>query len=220
MKLKDSSSFLMRMFSALTVLLLSIQDLCAQDEFEEVRVLDHPRYSLTKRIALDAELSFLPLDAYYKPLMIDVAASYQLTDWFAWEVARLSWSLTNYDTGLNSSINARIEDFTEEPVDTKIDQSFEKLKYKISSTAFFNLLYSKSNFFNQAIVYHYWQAGLGFGFYDLDFEKQQSLDVVLRARFFINRNFMLNLRGGHSFGFNSKAPKNISFLSLGGGFAF
>ncbi|PIR23894.1 MAG: hypothetical protein COV44_00330 [Deltaproteobacteria bacterium CG11_big_fil_rev_8_21_14_0_20_45_16] len=215
--MRNLHSYLLLILGA-SLLSTSLQ---AQDEFERVEVLDHPRFSLTNRLVIDADLSFLPLDAYYKPILVDIAASYQFTDWFSWEVARLSWSLTNYDTGLNDVIQAKIQEEAEDPtIRTTTDQSLKDTTYKVSSTGFINLLYSKSNWFNNAVVYHYWQAGVGFGMYQLDYEMQQTLDLVLRARFFLNEHFMLNIRGGHSFGFNSNAPKNISFLSLGGGFAF
>jgi|GEM_PF-5092717 len=193
----------------------------AQDEFEKVQVLDHPRYSLTHRFLVDAEFSFLPLDAYYKPIMLEVATSYQFSDWFSWEIARFGYAIYNYDTGLNNAIQAKIQQEANDPsIRTVTSTDLKNTKFKASSTAFLNLLYSKSNWFNQLVVYHYWQAGVGFSYYDLDQHKQLSMDLVLRARFFLNKHFMLNLRGGHSFGFSSKAPRNISFLGLGGGFAF
>jgi hypothetical protein len=80
-------------------------------------------------------------------------------------------------------------------------------------------------------VYHYWQAGIGGSFWDFDSstradntklkaQRQYAADLILRARFFVNENFMLNIRAAHSIGFNSKAPSNMIQLGLGGGFAF
>src|SRR5437868_4944948 len=80
----------------------------AQDEFEKVEVLDHPHYSLTKRISLGAEFTYLPLDAYYKPMLIEGTLSYQFTDFLSWEVGRFGYSLANYNTGLSANINQQL----------------------------------------------------------------------------------------------------------------
>lgn len=196
------------------------KEIHAQDEFESVEVLDHPRFNLNRRFVLDAEMTFLPLDAFYKPLLLDAALSYQFLDWFNWEIVRGSFPIYTHDTGLNNQIKAAIEAETSQPYDVNTSEDIKEMKYKVGTAGIFNLLYSKSNFFNQAVVYHYWQAGIGFSFWDLDIEKQQTVDLILRARFFLNEHFMLNLRMAHSIGFNSDAPVNIIQLGGGAGFAF
>jgi hypothetical protein len=92
------------------------------------------------------------------------------------------------------------------------------------------MLYSKSNFFNMGVVYYYWQLGGGFSFYDMGnkkdaagkehYQHQQGVDLAMRIRFFINNHFTVNVRGGHTIGFSSDVPNNITFLSLGVGFAY
>lgn len=198
----------------------------AQDEFERVEVLDHPRFSLNNRVVVDTEFSWLPLDAYYKPIVFELAGSYQFSNWFSWEIVRLGMSINNYDTKLNdqvaSLVNSEIERVSpgaEQFTGTTSDD-LKEFKYKVGSALFTNLLYSKSNFFNQAVVYHYWQAGAGMTYFDLDQEKQYTADLILRARFFISEHLVLNLRGGYSYGFNSKAPASIFFLGGGAGYAF
>lgn len=191
----------------------------AQDEFEEVKVLDHPKYSLTGRFSVDADIVYLPLDAYYKPILGEIAVSFQPVDWFSWEVGRFGYSLTNYDTGFYTIINNRLAGTGKEfdPNDPTLIN--KDLRFHASSTGYFNLLYSKSNFFNQAIVYHYWQLGTGVSYYDFKQKSQTALDIVLRARFFFHKHFMVQIRGGHSIGFNEDTPGNITFLGLGVGFA-
>ncbi|TVQ77928.1 MAG: hypothetical protein EA369_08115 [Bradymonadales bacterium] len=196
----------------------------AQDEFEFVQVLDEPRYSLTKRFHFDLEISSLPLDAYYKPLMIELGASYQLSDSFSWEMARFSYPLFVHDTGLNRSVENLVNPLQEELDKTELyrgttSKELKDIRYKVSSTLFLNLLYSKSNWFNQQIVYHFWQVGAGPFYSDMKHEKQYGVDLAARVRFFIDNRWMLNLRGGMGFGFNSKAPRQILFFSVGGGFA-
>lgn len=222
-------AFVLRFLSLGTlVLFCNASNLFAQDRFEKVEVLDHPRYSLNKRLVLDAEFTFLPLDAYYKPLLLDGALSFQFFDWFSWEVIRAGFPIYNHDTGLNSTfeaivdneVNSRVAEEDEIEFTNVGGQQLKDFKYRLGSTAFLNLLYSKSNWFNTGIVYHYWQAGIGGSYYDLGSVSQQSLDLVLRVRFFLNNHFMFNLRAAHSIGFKTDAPRNITSLGLGAGFAF
>lgn len=202
-------------FFALSIFSTQIQ---AQDEFEYVEVLDHPRYTLNDRLSFDAGFSFLPLDAYHKPMMFELAASYQFSDWIAIEIARFGYTIFNHDTGLNASVAQQI-DPNNPNLENVSGQELEDLRFRAGSAAFLNLLYSKSNWFNTSIVYHYWQAGLGFSYWDMDKTSQTTADLLIRVRFFINNNFMFNFRVGHSIGFKSSAPKNISLIGLGGGFA-
>jgi hypothetical protein len=203
----------------------------SQDEFEYVQVLDDPRYSLTNRFHFDLELTSLPLDAYYKPLMMEGSLSYQMSDRFSWEAIRLGYPLMVHDTGLNRSVERAVDGALEEALaDVNEDvtvtgfrsdtsKELRDIRYKASSTLYLNLLYSKSNWFNQQIVYHFWQVGAGPFFADMKSEKQYGVDLSARVRFFLTQNWMLNLRGGMGFGFNSKAPTQLLFFSIGGGFA-
>lgn len=217
-------------FSCL-VLLCSISikplTLTAQDRFEEVEVLEHPRFSLRERFVVDAELSFLPMDAHYKPILLDIAASYQIFDWLTLEPVRLGLSLHNHDTGLTGAFETTVQnELLDQGVENpdnfvlKSGQDLKNLRYRLGSAGLLNMLYSKSNLFNLSVVYHYWQTGLGFSYYNMDKADQISLDLIMRVRFFINNNWILNLRGSHSFGFSQDAPQNISSLGFGGGYAF
>ncbi len=191
----------------------------AQDEFEQVQVLDRPRYSLTRRADFVLDGSFLPLDGYYKPLMIEAGFNFQPFDWLSWEVGRFGWSFYNHNTGLGDSINNLLK--SEGSTKTVSGLELKDTRFHASSTAFFNLLYSKSNFFNTRVVYYYWQIGSGVSYYDFQHGKTQTgLDLAMRIRFFINENYTFNVRGGHTLGFSSDVPNNITFLSLGVGFAF
>lgn len=196
------------------------QEAFAQDEFEKVEVLDFPRFSLTKRFTLDLDLTFLPLDAYYKPLLIDVAGSYQFNDWFTLEALRFGVSLLEHDTGLASAIQTETREAGAEFIVSPEDQRLREMQWRIGSAGMFNLLYSKSNWFNSSIVYHYWQAGAGMTYWGLDSKNQISLDLIVRARFFLNDTFTINIRGAHSIGFKSDAPQNITQLGVGTGIAF
>jgi hypothetical protein len=206
----------MKIFTSLmtAILFLGINfSLQAQDEFESVRVLDNPRFSLTDRLVLDTEFSFFPLDGYYKPVFLEVAASYQWNDFISIEPVRFGYAIYNHDTGLKKAIEAKTSTVL-------ADEPLKDMRFHVGTAGYVNLLYSKSNFFNSAVVYHYWQAGAGVSYYDLDKESQMGLDLMLRVRFFLNENLTLNVRGGHTIGFQSPAPKNMSFLGMGVGVAF
>jgi hypothetical protein len=161
-----------------------------------------------------------------------VAGSYQFNNYISWEFARIGFPIYKHNTKLNKQIESVVRDQTgDNSLALTTDDRMNKFNFRVGSSVYFNLLYSKSNFFNKAVVYHYWQAGLGASFWDFDSsvrpdgkklkaQRQYAADLNLRARFFLNENFMINLRFAHSIGFNSKAPSNMIQLGLGGGFAF
>lgn len=222
-----------RLFYSLHLLLIFVifQDISAQDRFERVEVLDHPRFSLNKRVVLDADLTFLPVDAYYKPLITDVVLSYQFSNWVSWEVIRAGFPIHNFDSGLNGSfetiVNQEVNSAYNELGSDKTSnfqnvsgQDLKDFKYRLGSMMFLNLLYSKSNWFNRKTVYHYWQAGLGGSYYDFGDESQQTIDIALRARFFLTEHFIFNFRIAQSIGFNKKTVRQMTQLGTGFGFAF
>lgn len=191
----------------------------AQDEFETVEVLDRPRYSLTDKIVLDVDLTFLPLDGYVKPIFAEVAASYQLNDFFTIEPVRFGYAFYNHDTGLKKSVERAASASTGKSVSIE-ESALANMRYHLASSAYVNLLYSKSNLFNTGVVYHYWQLGGGVSYYDMDKKNQIGLDLEMRVRFFLNDRTTFNIRGGHTIGFKTDAPDNMTFLGLGVGFAF
>lgn len=193
-------------------------------ESDPVKIMENPKYSLLERWTLDLSFTSLPLDAFYKPFLAELGTSYQFNDYFSWDVVRFGLNLSSFDTGLKSEIerettNKASADGTRRVV-TLDPMSIKDLRFRISSHGYANVLYSKSNLFNKKIVYHQWQLGGGLSYYDMDSERQTALDLALRVRFFIDNKWIMNLHGGHSIGFQSKAPKNIMFLGLGIGYAF
>jgi len=194
-------------------------ELRAQDEFEAVEVLDSPRYSLTGKFTFDLDLTFLPLDGYVKPTMAEVAVSYQLNDFLAFEPLRVGYAFYNHDTGLKKSVDRAASVVAGRNVETG-ESPLKDMRYHLGTAVFANLLYSKSNLFNTGIVYYYWQVGSGISYYDMDEKKQIGLDLQMRVRFFLNDRTTLNIRGGHTIGFKSDAPDNLTFLGVGVGLAF
>lgn len=218
---------MMKMISILSLVLTTVAgSLFAQEQkpLDDVKVLEHPRYSLLDRLTLDLTFTSLPLDAFYKPFLVEVGASYQFHELFSWDVIRFGYSLGNLNTGLKKSIeNEANRELEEKGISQDIsleDGALKKMRYRISSHGFVNILYSKSNLFNRAIVYHQWQLGTGLSYYDMDKKSQIAIDLEARVRFFVNDQWLVHVHGGHSIGFKSGAPKNIMTLGAGVGFAF
>lgn len=195
--------------------------LTAQDD---VRVLEHPRYSLLDRVTLELSFTSMPLDAFYKPILVEVGASYQFHELFSWDIVRFGYSLGNLDTGLKKSIeNEANQTLKSQGVTKNVrleDGALKNMRFRVSSHGYANVLYSKSNLFNRTIVYHQWQIGTGFSYYDMDKKNQIALDLEARVRFFIDNKWLVNIHGGHSLGFKSGAPSNIMTIGAGLSYAF
>lgn len=186
---------------------------------DPVRVLENPKYSLKEKFHIDLNLMNLPLDAYYKPLTAELAGSYQFNDFLTWEALRIGINMASIGTGLKSDIESQLPQ-GQNKLTIEGSEDMKNLRYYMGSTAYLNLLYSKSNFFNRKIIYHQWQVGAGPTFVDMDEEKQFGLEFSVRVRFFIDDRFNANIRLGHSIGLTNDHQRNISFIGLGGGIAF
>ena len=184
--------------------------LYAQDA---VKVVESYRYSLKDRVTIDFGVSSLPLDAFKKPLQVDLGVSYQFSDFFTWDVVNAGYTFLNFDTGLKSDI----EDQTEVEVD---EGSIKDLSFRVSSRGYLNLLYSKSNWFNRGIVYHLWQVGTGATYFHMGKKKQIGADLVVRGRFFLSDHVTFNVTAGHSIGIRSSGPRGIMNVGLGFSYAF
>jgi len=159
------------------------------------------------------------LDAFYKPLLLDVGLQYQLSDLISFDILRFGYSAINLNTGLQTSIENEVTKDIGRNVDLE-NRVFKDFRFRVSSDVYLNLLYSKSNFFNRKIVYHQWQVGGGLSYFDFKSKKQVAVDLAARVRFFIDNNWLFNINLGHSIGFNSGAPQQIMSIGIGGGFAF
>ena len=197
-------------FVALAFLSQFEWSLSAQDA---VKVVESYRYSLKDRVTIDFGVSSLPLDAFKKPLQVDLGVSYQFSDFFTWDVVNAGYTFLNFDTGLKNDI----EDQTEVEVD---EGSVKDLSFRVSSRGYLNLLYSKSNWFNRGIVYHLWQIGTGATYFHMGKNKQIAGDVVVRGRFFLNDHVTFNVAAGHSIGIRSSGPRGIMNVGLGFSYAF
>jgi len=200
----------MRIWSAAVLWVFFSFSLSAQDKYQDVKVVEDRHFSLTKRFFLDLDFSALPLDAYFKPLVVEGAIGYQFHDLWGWEVIRAGYSLSNFDTGLAKDIERDVDAKPRLP-------SIENFRFKLASIPYVNLFYSKSNLLNLKVMYHQWQIGAGPSYYDMDGKNQFALDFVGRGRLLITEHVMLNLHVGYSLGFKSDASQHIMFLGVGAG---
>lgn len=180
---------------------------------ESARVVESYRYSFENRFVMDIGLSALPLDAFRKPVQVDLGLSYQFTEFFTWDILNAGYTFFNADTGLKGKIEREASNNASQV--TVNEGSLKDLSLRLSSRGYLNLLYSKSNWFNRGIVYHLWQVGAGISHFSIEDGKLISFkeriitaDLNLRGRFFINDQMTFNVTAGYS----ARLPK----LSTGG----
>jgi len=91
------------------------------------------------------ELSFgvgvLPIDAFYKGLLAQVAYTYHFSDSFAWQIGRAAYS-KNVDTGLRTQLQ---RDFGVLPT------AFDQVEWMVGSDLMWSPFYGKSSFLNRSV---------------------------------------------------------------------
>ena len=91
------------------------------------------------------ELSFgvgvLPIDAFYKGLLVQVAYTYHFSDSFAWQIGRGAYS-KNVDTGLRTQLQ---RDFGVLPT------AFDQVEWIVGSDVMWSPFYGKSSFLNRSV---------------------------------------------------------------------
>jgi len=94
---------------------------------------------------LNHELAFgvgvLPLDAFYKGLLLQLSYTTHFSDHLAWQVARGAYSY-NVDTGLRKQL---IRDFSVNPT------AFEEVQYMVGSDIIWSPFYGKTAFLNKSV---------------------------------------------------------------------
>ena len=202
-------------YSLLVFVAVSLSSLqAAEDIFEKARVLDHPRYPVSEKWTASAGFSWLPLDPYFKPILLEAAVSYHFSDFYGWEIARAGFSIWNFDTGLEDSIEIQSN--------TTIQSGlyFNDAQFKVGTSGLVHLLYSKSNFLNRSIVYHYWTLGLGPSLVYCKNKNFLGLEASALVNFFLASQATLQLRGAYMLGFSGTQGINIVSLGAGGGWVF
>lgn len=186
----------------------------SDDVFERAQVLDNPRYPLQKRFMGDLGISWLPQDSFYKPIFVEATGTYSWSDFWGVE-ARAGYILTANGTGLQ----AQLEKETGQKVETE-GVLYKDAQMKLGASALMHFFYSKSNFFNRAIVYHFWSLGLGPAFLKTEKKSQFGAEASLLVRVVLWERSMLNLRFAYMRGFQSGLAKDVISVGMGAGWLF
>jgi outer membrane beta-barrel protein len=131
------------MRSLVLVLLLSPLAAVAADDESPARVSVVQRRQYTLRHELSLSGGFLPLDAFYKGVTVNVGYTYHFNDHFAWRVARGTYD-KSFDTGLKQQIQNQFGLDTSE---------FPVVQWMVGSDLVWNAFYGKTAFMN-AFVLH------------------------------------------------------------------
>jgi hypothetical protein len=185
------------------------------DEYDKVKVLEDRQFNVDKKYSFHLGIEHLPMDAYYKPLVLDIGGSYRINDHFIWEVAHFGWSLSNLNTGLQKDIETQTNGYRYDPPPV-----MKKFRFDTGSKIYWDFLYGKSNFTNRKVIYHQWLLGGGFNYFYMTRKSQIAAEVSLKVNFFVSEHYSIFIRGAHNIGFLKGAPKNITVLGLGAGFSF
>ena len=124
------------------VLLASVGRARAEEENPAAaQVVQRRQYQLKHELTVSA--GFLPLDAFYKALTVNVGYTYHFNPHFAWRVARGTFSKP-FSTGLRKEIEGQyglqVTDFPE-------------VHWIVGSDLVWNALYGKAAFMNSALLH-------------------------------------------------------------------
>lgn len=124
---------------------LSIGSLPLSDEaFDAPKIvavenkLFNPKYDLT------VDVSFLPIDAFFKGIAPGMTFTYAFTPFLSWEVARLHYS-QNQDTNLKNDL---INNFNVRPQGV-----LDTIESTVSSNIVYTPIYSKNLLFNTSLIH-------------------------------------------------------------------
>src|SRR4051812_30209184 len=132
----------MRSLVLVLLLLAPLAAVAADDESPaRVSVVQRRQYTLRHELTLSG--GFLPLDAFYKGVTVNVSYAYHFNDHFAWRVARGTYD-KSFDTGLKLQLQNQFGVQTTE---------FPVVQWMVGSDIIWNAFYGKTAFMN-AFVLH------------------------------------------------------------------
>ncbi|MBC7794072.1 MAG: outer membrane beta-barrel domain-containing protein [Clostridia bacterium] len=161
-------------------------------------------------------IGILPLDAFYKGAVIDASYTYHFSDFWAWEMANVGYSL-NVDTGLENEL------LTEYNVRTT-QQDGGKITLIGTSSLVVKPLFGKLSLFNSTKVFSETYFVLGMGPVRLERDGRgtfyYALDVGMGFRFWATQAFSLRFDIRDYLIFNSAAPQNGLLFQLSASFNY
>jgi outer membrane beta-barrel protein len=161
-------------------------------------------------------LGVLPLDAFYKGMVIGAAYTYHFSDFWAWEMANLNYSL-NIDTGLQGQL---LDKYGVRPV----DQAGGRVTLIGTTNLVVKPLFGKFSAFNISKVFAETYFVGGGGPIRLEREGRGTFyftaDLGVGIRFWVARAFSLRFDVRDYLIFNGAAPSNALMFMLSASFNY
>ncbi len=206
----------------LFVLALSLAPVVAHAEAQPDIETDAPRvfsiqprpYRLGHEFSLG--LGVLPLDAFYKGAVIGAGYTYHFSDFWAWEMANLNYSL-NIDTGLEAEL---LDRYGVRPVDS----AGGKITLIGTTNLVVKPLFGKFSVFNLSKVFAetYFVAGGG----PIRLERDGrgtfyfTADIGVGIRFWVVKAFSIRFDVRDYLIFNDALPQNALMFMIGASFNY
>jgi outer membrane beta-barrel protein len=115
----------------------------ADDDEAPARVSVVQKRQYTMRHEIQVSGGFLPLDAFYKGVTVNVGYTFHFTDHFAWRVARGSYDKA-IDTGLKRQLENQFGVLTTD---------FPQVQWMAGSDLIWNAFYGKTAFMNLVVLH-------------------------------------------------------------------
>lgn len=158
----------------------------------------------------------LPLDAFYKGAVIDASYTYHFSDFWAWEMANIGYSV-NIDTGLEDSL---LNDFN---VRT-IDQDGGKVTLLGTTSLVVKPFFGKLALFNATKIFAetYFVGGMGTARLERDGRGTfyYTVDLGMGIRFWATQAFSLRFDIRDYLIFNDAVPQNGLLFQLSASFNY
>ena len=150
------------------------------DDTGDVAAIQNRTYHMGQE--LEAAISVLPYDAFYKGIAGEVAYTFHFTDGFAWEAVRFGYA-TDFDTNLKTQLlNLGVAPTT-----------FEEVQLFVSSDVVWTPFYLKAAAFNHYVLYGELYGLLGGGAFETTQAWRPAPNIGLGGRLFLNRYWSLRL---------------------------
>jgi outer membrane beta-barrel protein len=183
------------MRSMLLIVCLSSGTVFADEDEAPARVSVVQRRQYTMRHELSVSGGFLPLDAFYKGVTVNVGYTFHFNDHFAWRVARGAYDKT-IDTGLKRQLQQQFGVLTTE---------YPEVQWMLGSDLVWNPFYGKTAFMNLVVLHLQLFLLLGGDAVKVQTEILPALNFGGGIRFFATEWLSLKLEASNHFVFGKKS---------------
>jgi outer membrane beta-barrel protein len=188
----------------------------ASDDADEVATYAVQRRLFREGLELNAGVSVLPLNAFYKGFAAAGTVTYHFSTTWAWEIAQGAYVFAKTSTGLQSQL---LNNFDVQPTQLTYAQ------FLGSSNIVFTPFYGKLAGLNHSVshIEVFFPLGLAVGLYEDPQGFLPGLDIGLGIRWFLSTHVALRVEARDYFltpGFSNFALTQELFVALGLSFAF